>query len=230
MNASFEVFNEAVNFEKQCIFIAIPKTGTTSVRSQLRQEGTAFIPNPHLDIAQVRDSLYPFFLINTLGRNRAFPTASVATDGELRERADEVFRSFFKFSAVRNPWARAVSLYFRREGVQVKDRHSFEEFCRQHFHASDTCRQPTLHHNQLDWLCGGDGRMLMDYVYKLEDFDKAIVEIEQRTGGRVRLAGRAENRNPASRSLAYRDMYTRATREIIARRFEKDIDYFGYAF
>ena len=230
MKPRFPVFNESVNFEKQCIFIAIPKTGTTSVRSQLRQEGDAFIPNPHLDIVQVRDALYVFFLANALGRNRTFPTASVPTDAELRGKAADVFQTFFKFSAVRNPWARAVSLYARREGVPVSDRLSFEAFCRQHFHASDTCRQPTLHRNQLDWLCDEDGRLAVDYVYRLEDFEEAIGEIERRTRGRVTLARRTENRNPASRSLSYRDVHTQETREIIAKRFEKDIDYFRYAF
>lgn len=226
----FGLLNEAVNFSKQCIFIAIPKTGTTSVRSQLRQEGSALIPNPHLDITQVRDSLYVFFLANTLGRNRDFPSSAVPEDSCLRAKAREVFETFFKFSAVRNPWARAVSLYFRREGVQVHDRYSFEDFCRSHFYASDTCRQPTLHRNQMDWLCDESGKVVMDYVYKLENFDQAVVEIENLTGGRVRLEGRADNRNPGSRSLGYRDLYTRETRHLIAKRFEKDIDYFKYSF
>ncbi len=30
------ILNEAVNFEKSCIFIAVPKTGTTSVRCNRR--------------------------------------------------------------------------------------------------------------------------------------------------------------------------------------------------
>ncbi len=46
------ILNEAVNFEKQCIFIAVPKTGTTSVRVQIGQQGTPLIPNPHLDICR----------------------------------------------------------------------------------------------------------------------------------------------------------------------------------
>lgn len=230
MKPRFPVFNEAVNFEKRCIFIAVPKTGTTSVRSQLRQEGDAFIPNPHLDILQVRDSLYVYFLANALGRNRTFPSASVPADAELRARAAEVFQTYFKFSAVRNPWARAVSLYARREGVQVRGRLSFEAFCRDHFHASDTCRQPTRHRNQLDWLCDESGRLAVDYVYRLEDFEDAIGEIERLTNGRVRLARRTANSNPDSRSLSYRDVHTQETRAIIAQRFEKDIDYFKYAF
>lgn len=224
------ILNEAVNFEKECIFIAIPKTGTTSIRTQLRQRGTALIPNPHLNILQVRDSLYPFLLRQALGQNDSFPSKTAPCDADLRAQAKRIFDGFFKFSAVRNPWARAVSLYFRCEGITVKDRLSFDAFCRSHTHASDTCKHPTLHLNQLDWLCDENGRCLTDYVYKLEDFDRAIDEIAQRTNGRIRLYSKKENVNPNSGSDSYRELYTEETKKLIASRFQKDIDFFGYTF
>jgi hypothetical protein len=168
------ILNEAVNFEKKCIFIAIPKTASSTVRFQLSQRGNPLIGNPHLSILQIRDSLYVYFLMQVLGRNESFPSVSVPSDTDLRAQAKKIFDSFFKFSAVRNPWARAVSLYSRREGVVTKDKFSFTDFCKNLLYASDTCRHPTLHHNQLDWLCDEDGHCIMDYVYRLEDWDKAI--------------------------------------------------------
>jgi hypothetical protein len=213
------ILNEAVNFEKQCIFIAIPKTGTTSVRSQLEQKGTPLIVNRHLNILQVRDSLYVYFLKQALGRNKSFPSESIRTDADLRAQAHDVFNTFFKFSAVRNPWARVVSLYFRGEGVMVKDSISFEEFCKNIFYASDTCFHPTLHKSQLDWLCDENGQCIMDYVYKLEDFDHAIKEITERTNGRLKLASKNTNRNPDSHSHAYKELYTEETKKIIAKKF-----------
>jgi hypothetical protein len=111
------ILNEAVNFEKSCIFIAVPKTGTTSVRIQMQQAGEPVISNPHLDILQVRDSLYVYFLKKTLGQNREFPSDNVLSDKAIHDQATEVFQNFFKFSAVRNPWARALSIYSRRERV-----------------------------------------------------------------------------------------------------------------
>jgi hypothetical protein len=224
------IFNEAVNFEKQCIFIAVPKTGTTSVRSQIRQEGIPLIANPHLNIMQVRDSLYVYFLKSALGQNKTFPTESIAEDADVRAQATEVFNTFFKFSAVRNPWARAISLYFRREGVQLKDKITFEDFCDKHLYASDTCFHPTLHKNQIDWLCDDNGQCIMDFVYKVENFDAAIKEIEERTNGRLKLVNKEANKNPNSPSQNYRALYTDKTRKIIAERFQKDIDYFKYTF
>lgn len=224
------ILNEAVNFEKKVIFIAVPKTGTTSVRVQIRPYGRPIINNQHLNIIQIRDSLYVYFLTMALGNNTSFPSELIPTDADLRARASEVFQTYFKFSGVRNPWARAVSLYYRREGVQVSDRLSFEEFCMEHLYASDTCKHPTLHKNQYDWLCDENGKMLMDYVYQIEELNNAIDEIAERTDGRLVLTYKRENVNPSSLAFAYRDLYTEETKKIIAKRFEKDIEYFNYTF
>lgn len=228
--AELITLNESVNFEKECIFVAIPKTGTTSIRTQLTQPGTPLIKNPHLNILQIKDSLYLYFLIKNLGTNYSFPNKAIPTDNELREKAKNTFESFFKFSAVRNPWARAVSLYFRNEGVKTKEKCSFEEFCTNHFYASDTCRHPTKHTNQLDWISDENGKLLIDYVYQLERFNDAIKDIETMTDGRLMLASQHKNNNPNSLSKKYRDLYTEKTKKIIAKRFEKDIDHFKYTF
>jgi len=223
-------FNEAVNVDRRVIFIAVPKSGTTSIRTQLAQGGTPFISAPHLSILQVRDALYAYLLMRNLGANRNFPSQGVRSDADIRAEASELFESFFKFAAVRNPWDRAVSLYLRREGLVVSEHISFETFCKHHLYASDTCFFPTLHRNQLDWLCDEDGQCLLDYVYKLEDFGAAIAEIAERTDGRVRLELKRENVQRDAAGSDYRQFYSDETRKIVAARFEKDIDYFKYTF
>ncbi|MDB2497010.1 sulfotransferase family protein [Verrucomicrobiales bacterium] len=230
LNGPIDMVNDAVNFDLECIFIAVPKTGTTSVRTQIRKQGNALIPNPHLNIVQVRDLLYPFILRSSLGNNRTYPSEGVPSDKDIRNQAEKTFNEFFKFSAVRNPWARAASLYFRREGVQANEEMTFERFCEQHLYASDTCFHPTLHKNQLDWLCDENDRMIMDFVYKLEDFEDAIEQIANRTNGRVKLIKRKANKNPNSRSSDYKDIYTDRARKLISKAFEKDIDFFQYTF
>ena len=52
----------------------------------------------------------------------------------------------------------------------------------------------------------------MDYVYKLENFDEAIKEIEERTDGRIKIESRDANKNPKSRSQNYRELYTDITK------------------
>lgn len=222
--------NEAVNFEKQAIFIAIPKTGTTSVRQQMSSRGKALIYDPHLNIVQVREAIYLYLLLKDLGNNAQFPSRDRKSDTDIRTASQEIFESFFKFSSVRNPWARAVSLYSRREGIEVREKLSFENFCEQHIYASDTCIHPTLHQNQLDWLTDETGEIVMDYVYKVEEFETAIANIRELTNGRIQLEFIKANKNPRSKSTSYRDLYSDRARQLIATRFEKDIDCFKYTF
>lgn len=222
--------NEAINFEKEVIFIAIPKTGTTTVRTQLKQLGIPLIKSFHLDISQVKDLIYLYMLKENLGTNKTFPIGNILSDQELRQKAEEIFKSFFKFSAVRNPWARAVSLYHRGEAIRLKNRMTFDEFCDNHKYASDTCSQPTLHKNQLDWLTNNNGQLLTDFVYKVEEYDKAIDVIRDRTNGKLILDKIKLNKNPNSMSSNYRKMYNDRTRKLIEKRFEKDIDFFKYTF
>ena len=228
--ANIPFLNEAINFKKRTIFIAIPKTGTTSVRTQLSQKGLTVIRNPHLNIVQVRDLLFIHVLKESLGKNTIFPNENHPTDSVLREKTNELFDDLFKFSAFRNPWARVVSLYFRREGINVREEMTFDEFCDKHLYASDTCHQPTLHKNQYDWLSDEKGKNLMDFIYKVEEFENAILEIEKLTNGRIKLRNVNRNNNPVSQSKKYRDLYNENTQKMIGKRFEKDIDIFKYTF
>ena len=141
-----------------------------------------------------------------------------------------IFKSCFKFSSVRNPWARAVSLYYRSEGMQVKDKMSFEKFCMKHEYASDTCQNPTLHKNQSDWHEDENGKNLMDFVFKIEDLTNALNEIREISNGKVKLQAINRNKNPNSPSREYQEVYDSKTKNLIAKRFEKDIDLFKYTF
>lgn len=226
----FTHVNEALNAPLNCIFIAVPKTGSTSIRSQLRQKGKPMFPGPHLNICQIRDVIYPALLLAGRGQNRSFPTTLPPSDDGLRETAAAIFQSAFKFACVRNPWARAVSLYARREGILLKEHISFETFLDHHSFASDTCLIPTRHKTQSQWLCAPDGTMLMDYVFKLEDAKTAFRDIAELTEGRVILENRRENQNDQSQSDRYRDLYTDRTRKLISKQFAEDIDRFEFRF
>ena len=224
------IVNEAVHLEHKWIFIAIPKTGTTSIRTQLRQIGKPLIPNPHLDILQVRDAIDFFFLKKNLATNRSFPSVEVKTYSQIKNDSASFFSNAFKFSSVRNPWERAVSLFFRKEGVQEQQNLSFDQFIENHLYASDTCVHPTLHKNQLDWICDDSGKILLDYIFKLENFSNAIKDIFERTNGLIRLENTVANKNESSKSSEYRNLYSEKTKKMIAKRFEKDIDTFCFTF
>ena len=97
-------------------------------------------------------------------------------------------------------------------------------------YASDTCVHPTLHKNQLDWICDDKGKILLDYIFKLENFSNAINDIFERTNGLIRLENTVANKNESSKSSEYRNLYSEKTKKMIAKRFEKDIDTFQFTF
>ena len=79
-------------------------------------------------------------------------------------------------------------------------------------------------------MCDEKGNLLIDFVFKLEEFEDAIKVISERTSGKLNLQYRIANKNEESKSERYRAMYNNETRMIIQKRFEKDIDYFKFCF
>lgn len=67
-------------------------------------------------------------------------------------------------------------------------------------------------------------------MLRLEDLATGLREIGELTQGRLTLEARRSNRNPDSPSDSYRTVYNARTRDLVARIFERDIDFFGYAF
>lgn len=226
-------FNEAVDEENGAIFVAVPKTGTTSIRNQMRRTDVDYqVIEPHLSIREIRDGLRAYFLFNAMHKNRAYPC-----DAEAHKSYDEViaehqrfFNDSFKFSTVRNPWARVVSLYNRREGLRVAGDMDFTDFCLKLRYASDTCNIPTRHDCQIDWLTDETGTLLVDHVMRLEEMGDELQKISDLSAGRVKLTVSFDNMNPASKSRNYRDLFSPEAREHVSKIFARDIEAFGYSF
>ena len=133
-----------ISHKYRCIFVEVPKTGTTSIRSIIGSGRP-----PHMDLAQKQaDIIY--------GHNQYGGAASllnyILPKKKRKKTGEEKFKSYFKFGLARNPWDRTVSLYKRREGVQLSEQMSFEEFIDWIQYASATCVYPSPHRNQLDWF------------------------------------------------------------------------------
>lgn len=227
-------FNEAVNPERGLIYVAVPKTGSSTIRDQVSPlphlDRRYLLRTPHLDLVQIKQGMIYFAQTQALDSNRSFPH-TVGSTADVTAAALAAFDTSFKFSVVRNPWARAVSLYFRKEGVQVADQISFADFIERHTEASDTCRSSTLHRNQADWLSDESGTLAMDYVLRIEDLADKVDELAERSGGQVKLGTELRsNANARSRSGSYRDLYDDRLKTLVAQRFEKDIDLFKYTF
>lgn len=134
----------------------------------------------------------------------------------------EIFESYFKFGFVRNPWDRVVSLYQRKK---VHGQATFADFVHWIRNASDTCRYPREHENQLDWFTDENGEVIVDYIGKFETLAEDWSKIRRRIGCESKLPH--ANAKPHKYYSSY---YTPELVEVIRRKFRTDIEYFDYSF
>ncbi len=214
-----------ISHKYKCIFVEIPKTGSSSVRAIIGNPA-----KPHLNIWQIKYELEHYNdRTHYTGRlNRINELLSFMLPQRVRsKKGKNIFESYYKFSFVRNPWDRVVSLYLRKEGLQMRDRMSFEEFVDWIKYSSSTCLHPVPHTNQLDWLVDPHGNVLVDFIGRFENLENDWAKVAKKLGASEKLPH--ENNNPI-RKKHYSEYYNSRTRDIIAHKFRVDIDYFGYKF
>ena len=136
------------------------------------------------------------------------------------------FNAYFKFGFVRNPWDRVVSLYERKEPLQMKDKMTFEEFVDWIQYSSSTCIHSSPHRYQLDWFVDGSGNVLADFIGRFERLEADWTFVAQKLGLTESLPHWRAN----PRARHYTEYYNARTREIIANKFRIDIERFGYDF
>ena len=197
------------------IFVAIPKTGTHSVRRALREH------RGPSDIEQVGLFVQKKFPIPELARLQHGHLSLAQVRPYLRP---EEFDTFFKFAFVRNPFDRFVSycaFMTRAQGDFERDpqmvmRHMIDNPPWQH----------VLFQPQHSFVTGADGQLLTDYVGRVEDMQKSYDEAAARIG--IPTAA-LERVNPSNRRN-YRDYYDEALVEGVTRLYARDLELFGYEY
>lgn len=225
--------NQSIRLDLATIFVAIPKTGSNSIRSQFKSEGPYLLRAPHLTIQQLKELWNFWHIRESLHRNHRFPTDPyvVLSDFEVLSASRQSFDKALKFATVRNPFARTLSLYRRREGIQVEKAMSFHEFCERLAFASDTCRWPTRNRNQIDWLIDWDKQVqVVEHVLKVEELSRDLARLTDRFPQISFLEPKWENRNPRSGVSGYQESYTRGARVAVEALFKRDLDAFDYDF
>ncbi len=202
-----------INHEYKCIFVEVPKTGSTSIRSIIGSP-----EKPHLNIKEIKEKFFHEYDLNT---------TNVFTHFLKRKKVELKWKKYFKFGFVRNPWARVVSLYLRKEGIQMSKEMSFPEFVHWIQNSSDTSIHPSKHKNQLDWFLSDNQELEVDFIGKFENINKDWQFISNKLGITNILPH--ENKNMIKKKH-YTEYYTNELRDIIADKFRVDIEYFDYKF
>ncbi len=153
----------------------------------------------------------------------------------FREDMDpETFASYFKFSFVRNPWDRAVSLYhyflrYDPGNPLHPGPMSFPEWLKAYFASAEPPVPPkktALFRPQFEWISDERGESLVDYVGRFERIAEDFATVQRRIGvepkelPHLTSSGRGD----------YRSYYDDRSAGIVERFFGGDIERWGYTF
>jgi len=212
-----------ISHKHKCIFVEVPKTGSTSIRAIL---GKAYIP--HLNLVEIKTMMENSWTHFGGRTNRIRGALYQLLPSERKiDIGRQQFESYFKFGFVRNPWDRVVSLYERTEPLQMKGKMSFDEFVDWIEYSSATCIHSSPHRYQLDWFVDSNGNMLADFIGRFERLDQDWAFVADKLGITEKSLPHSRT-NPRSRH--YTEYYNARTRELIAQKFRVDIERFGYEF
>ena len=148
----------------------------------------------------------------------------------------EEYKQYFKFGYVRNPWDRLVSDYhysIQRKRGEGSNRgvSEGEQMAKRSF--ADNMKDKNTRLNKRNkpvmskrWFLDEDGKLGLDYVGRFENFNEDFKYICTQIGAEVMLPPHIKKSN----HRPYWEYYDDESREIVARKFHKDIEHFGYEF
>jgi hypothetical protein len=205
-----------ISHRHRFLFVAIPKTGTHSVRQALRA---------HLaedDLEQVG-----------LFVNRRFPFADLAAirHGHLSLRQVQPvlqpgqFESYFKFAFVRNPFDRFVSycaFMSRDSGQFASDARGFMKQVLFQVRPE----QHILFQPQHLLLTDADGDVLSDYVGRVEEMQAGYDQVCRQLGFESAPLGRVNS----SQRGDYREYYDAELIAGVSEYYRRDLELFSYSF
>tara|TARA_Y100000310_G_scaffold163816_2_gene163630 strand:- start:5072 stop:5680 length:609 start_codon:yes stop_codon:yes gene_type:complete len=129
---------------------------------------------------------------------------------------NEIFNSYYKFTSIRNPWDREVSGYFWKTDTH---RVSFKQYLNKKIY------------NNYSGYYRIDGRPSIDgyirYEYLEKDTHMILKKLNIDIGDIDYPTAKTTSRTHDKHYTEYNDD---ETREIIAKKYTKDIEYFGYEF
>ena len=224
-----------ISHKYKCIFIHIPKCAGTSIESKLghldQHDGRG--GQDHRSLRMIEK---PFLTLNTLCSLENMTQLLYRAKYQIFEKVDnprnkytvsnEQYKSYFKFSIVRNPWSRAFSWYKNviRDDIHLKNygitkETPFKEFLI-HF-AGRRMLKP-----QVYWLKDFNGKLGMDYIGHFENLQEDIHKIFER----LKINETSLPHLLKGSSDDYRNFYDDESHNIITDIYREDIKTFGYKF
>ena len=219
-----------ISREHKCIFIHIPKCAGTSIERSLgmHRHGLVRDAQDHRRVITLERSIWPpaRSSFKPLDFAHYVKQRSVAKKSGFPIPTKSEWDSFYKFTIVRNPWARVFSWYrnvirdpIHRQYFNIAEDCTFEEFAESQL--DDWILDP-----QLDWLKDSRGQIVMDYIGLFEDLPAAFAKVRKEIGvDDLELPGLLR-----SEPMDYRKHYSESLRRRVAEKYAEEIEMFDYAF
>lgn len=142
-----------------------------------------------------------------------------------RRMPEDRFERYFKFAFVRNPWERLVSEY---EFLLRKTKHGRHTRVKKldNFTAFIEMQIPRRDAYQSKMLCDNEGKLLMNFVGKLERLDTDWQTVCNNIG----IEYQPLPRKNVTEHRRYQDYYDDNSVELVSKHWRHDIELFNYQF
>ena len=206
-----------ISHSKKFIFIHNYKVAGTSIRQSLLDSGDFNwkSKNP-IKLLSYATGRYPMFFSNSL------PAHSSAY--EIKKHLGKWYSRYYSFAFVRNPWDWQVSLY--KFMLRDKSHHQHELIAGMNSFDDYILKVQNEQWFQKDFICDNDANVIVDFIRRLENLQSDYNKICDIIGIKRREIPHLNK----SKSQSYREYYFPFSRNLIAKHFKKDIDFFGYYF
>lgn len=200
----------------KAIFLHIPKTAGSSIEVALNT-------TEQTNAGAIDEATGKFYPITT-GREKHFDARAYR-----KHYGRKIWRNYFKFTVVRNPWQRIHSWWWNNKEVTGAVSLPFSEFVRTSLETSSPL--PKSLRPQINWITSDNGEVEMDYICRFEDIESDFREVCRLIKAPLVELPRVlvENRNPASRRH-YTEDYDAELVELVAAVYAEDISFFNYPF
>lgn len=202
--------------EHKAIFVHIPKTAGSSIEvafntARQTREGA---------IDEATGKFYPV----TTGKEKHYDARACR-----KHYGRKIWRDYFKFTVVRNPWQRIHSWWWNNREITRAVALPFDEFI--HTSLGSSSPLPKALRPQVNWIISDNGKIEMDYICHFETIDNDFREVCRLINAPLAELPRVlvENRNPASRRH-YTEDYDAQLIALVATAYAEDISTFDYQF
>lgn len=223
-----------ISHKHKCIFIHIPKCAGTSIESALGHldghsdrggqdhRSVRMIEQPLLDPAVLFSKENTLIALHRMRRKYK----KLANPNNNLTVSENQYREYYKFSFVRNPWARAYSWYknvmrdeMHQKSYGISNDISFNDFLQ--LFAGKLALRP-----QTYWIKDFRGRILLDFVGRFENLQEDFnIVCEDMNISPIELPHQIKGSGED-----YKQYYNSNLLALIEELYQEEIDMFGYTF